>query len=235
MQRVATSLGVSASLLSLSGAAGAASAAGVASVAGIGAAALAKSLLVGVGAGMVVSGALFTVSVVSEPSRAPGAPPKVPAVAAPTQRPPYEAISPPARALPAPIATTEANVASERRTSAVSAAPRAFEPPTPAEISEVPAAGTPASIAEEVAELDRARTLLVAGKANDALHVLDAYGSRWPSGVMALEAMVVRVEVELARGNRASAERHAQALIAAFPNTGHARKVASLLERANEK
>jgi hypothetical protein len=52
---------------------------------------------------------------------------------------------------------------------------------------------------------------------------------------MTLEATVVRVEAELALGNRASAERHAHALIATHPNTGHARKVMSLLERANDE
>ena len=218
MQRVATTLGVSASVMALSSTAGAASAAV------LGTAAVVKSLLVGVGAGMLVSGALFTASVVTEPSRpSPASKQAGESEMLGSQRGTVRPLTP---ASP----TTDATPA---RPSASPVAPRAFEfpPPSPAE----PAPTATSSVAEEVAVLDRARALLAAGKASDALRALDAHALRHPNAVMALEATVVRVEAELARGNRTSAERYARALIAAHPNTGHARKVMKLLERANDE
>jgi hypothetical protein len=222
MHRVAASLGVSASLMALSSTAGAASAAG------IGAVGLVKSLLLGVGAGVLVGGTVLTASVMTEPSRA-STDPKAVVVAGAAEPPTHGSIQPLGIASSAPVFTAEPDAPGRLP---APASPRAsgvqgsVEMPPPASSS---------SIADEVAELDRARALLSARKPNDALRVLDAYAVRWPGGVMGLEASVVRVEVELALGNKVSAERHAHALIASHPNTGHARKVTSLLERANEE
>jgi hypothetical protein len=230
VQRVAASLGVSTSLMALSSTAGAASAVGVAG------AGLVKSLLVGVGAGTFVGGTLLTISVMNEPSAVPRPAPDRFALAqqqsfhkgAPTLA------APPPTAMPVTGAAAHTNVSLESRASSTRVVP-SEQAQSPATIVPAPMSNTTSSGADEVAQLDRARRLAAAGKANDALRVLEGYALRWPDGVMALEASVVRVEVELARGNKAAAERYARALIAAHPNTGHARKVASLLDRPHDE
>jgi hypothetical protein len=220
MQRVATRLGVSASLVALS------SNAGAASMTGIGALGIMKSLLVGLGAGAFVSGALFAVSVVTQPARSPSVA-NGPPEGNETQHPVAEPRTT-LTAASAVAAPTTAHVPAPIRANVSRLARRAPEPPAAAKVTP----DKSASLAEEVAELDRARALLATGNASDALRVLDAYALRWPAGVMVPEAVVVRVEAELARGNHSRAESHARALINAHPNTGHARKVANLLVRA---
>ena len=232
LQRVAASLGVSTSLVALSGTAGAASALGA-----LGTGGLVKSLLLGVGAGTLVSGTLLALSVATE---SPAAPPV--ALSGPERDAPQSAREgarafAPSRPADSPGASaTVPAVSLETRASSPRPLPRSAASTAPrAGLAAAPVPNATSSVAEEVFELDRARALVAAGNAKDALRVLDAYALRWPDGVMALEASVVRVEVELARGDRASAERHARAVIAAHPNTGHARKVLSLFERAKEE
>jgi hypothetical protein len=91
-----------------------------------------------------------------------------------------------------------------------------------------PDAPSVASIAEEVKTIDRARQALAAGRARDALNQANTYIARWPSGALAIEALILRVEAELAAGDRASAERDARALIAAHPGSRYASRVGAL-------
>ncbi|HEY2409997.1 MAG TPA: hypothetical protein VGI10_28535 [Polyangiaceae bacterium] len=91
-----------------------------------------------------------------------------------------------------------------------------------------PDAPSVASIAEEVKTIDRARQALAAGRASDALSQANTYIARWPSGALAIEAQILRVEAELATGDRASAERDARALIAAHPGSRYASRVGAL-------
>ncbi len=231
MKRVAVALGVQASLLTLSATASAtapmAGIAGATSLAGVG-----KALLIGVGAGALVAGGLVLKSQESRqtPVEAPAVSALPSARSVPVHEKPTDTGEPLAvSSAPAPAP----EVVKLPRPPAVATAPLAFEP-VPSGLSEAApapsaASQTSASIAEEVAELDRARALIATRHPVGALQVLDGYAARWPRGVLALEAAVLRVEAELARGNRAEAERQARVLIANHPNTGYARKVARWL------
>ena len=90
---------------------------------------------------------------------------------------------------------------------------------------ELPAA---ASIAEEVKMLDRARRALAAGRASEAMNDANTYLARWPNGSLTIEAVIVRIESELAFGDRASAERDARGVIAAHPGSRYASRVSAL-------
>jgi hypothetical protein len=185
-----------------------------------------KAVVVGLGASAVIGGAVVTTEVVRSSPPAPQQPAIV-ASAASSSRP----LAPIVSALPTSVASAPpvidvdalprvAPAPSRAAPVAPSAAPVATEPISPPATS---------SVTEEVAELDRARALVAAKKPGAALGVLDEFARRWPRAILAPEAAVLRVEAELARGNRAGAERLARSLIAAQPNSAYARKVANLV------
>lgn len=82
----------------------------------------------------------------------------------------------------------------------------------------------------EIAAMDRARQYLQRANASAALTELDDYRARWPHGVFALEAVVLRVQALLARGDRAGAERAARPVLTAQPQSRHAARLRALLE-----
>lgn len=84
------------------------------------------------------------------------------------------------------------------------------------------------SIADQVDAIDRARRALKGGRASEALSEASAYVQRWPNGALAIEAQIVRVEAELALGDRASAERDARSVIATLPGTRYAERLRRL-------
>jgi hypothetical protein len=86
-----------------------------------------------------------------------------------------------------------------------------------------------ASLSDEVSALDTARRELAAGRARSALDAIDAYRARFPQGALRTEATVLRVEALLGSGNRAAAEREANAIVRAAPGTRHAARVLDLL------
>jgi hypothetical protein len=105
-----------------------------------------------------------------------------------------------------------------------SVSPPLAAPPTPA----LAAPNASASIASEVSTIDRARHALRDGRPSDALHDLDVYRAAWPSGVLATEAAVLRIEAHLALGDRASGIRAARAFLAANPKGRYAARVREL-------
>jgi hypothetical protein len=206
-----------------------------------------KWLGVGMTAGALVGGGAH---VASRPSRVgiltPPAP-AVPAVAPGVQRDPQDvsrAVVPPPP--PAEPESTESfEEAAPARASAPSpAAPSstttplvasASPPGSVASFESLPPAGSAdgqaSSLSEEVRALDAARHELAAGRARSALTTIDAYRARFPQGSLGTEATVLRVEALLGSGDRATAEREANAIVRAAPGSRHAARVLDLLDR----
>jgi hypothetical protein len=121
-------------------------------------------------------------------------------------------VAPPAPAAPAPEPLGVAN----------SARPEAS--------AELPAASTHSKpsardhLAEEEALLEQARRL-AASSPSSALGLLRKYQQRFPAGQLAAERMFLSVDVLTRLGNAAAAQRQADALIRAFPNSVYAAQV----------
>jgi hypothetical protein len=253
LPKVAASLGVGAAALGL------ATGAAVVEHAGFGGAAAAKpvtfvSILKWLGAGMT-AGALvgggahvafrpmhagtLAHSVAVAPTVTPGSPREVAREAVP---PP-----PPAEPEAAETAADEPESATAESPAAVrlGAPPGPPTPPVPLTTTsplgstasfEAPArpAATndrASSLADEVSTLDAARRELAAGRARSALAAIDAYRARFPTGALRTEATVLRVEALLGFGDRAAAEREANAIVRAAPGTRHAARVLDLLSK----
>jgi hypothetical protein len=92
-------------------------------------------------------------------------------------------------------------------------------------------AGEASALSEEVRALDAARRELASGRARAALAAIDAYRSAFPHGSLRTEATVLRVEALLGSGDRAGAEREANAIVRGAPGSRHAARVLDLLAR----
>ena len=86
-----------------------------------------------------------------------------------------------------------------------------------------------ASLADQVAALDRARAALEAGDARGARKLADAYESEYPSGAFTQEADVVRIEALVSEGSHDAADRAAKRFLAAYPKSPHVARVRALL------
>lgn len=119
---------------------------------------------------------------------------------------------------------------------ALTAAPptAAFAPPSASAAPSAPAPKSAvemnASIAGEVALLDRARRALAAGDAEGALGVLDEYGRERRSGILGPETMLVRIQALLQVGQREAAVVLARRFVAQNPGSRHAESLRALLE-----
>ncbi len=92
-----------------------------------------------------------------------------------------------------------------------------------------PSARPASSLAEQIAELDRARAALDTGDATRALRVVDGYEAAYPGGALTQEAEALRVDALLRAGNRAEAERAGKHFLATYPKSPHASRVRALL------
>ncbi|HVJ19890.1 MAG TPA: tetratricopeptide repeat protein [Polyangiaceae bacterium] len=203
----------------------------------VGVVGLSKAVIVGLGASAVISGAVVTTVVRPETPAAVQSTYAVASVV--TTSSTHVAAAPPRSAAPAVVPAPSASASASTPVIDVEALPRMpvapsrSAAPLPSVASAAPEPepppAAPSSVASEVAELDRARALVAAKKPGAAIAVLDEFAQRWPRAILGPEAAVLRVEAELARGNRAGAERLARALIAAQPNSAYARKVANLV------
>jgi hypothetical protein len=88
----------------------------------------------------------------------------------------------------------------------------------------------PDPLGDEIAALDEARSALRNHQPANALSALDGYANRFPHGVLAPEATVVRVEALLAGGDRVQAARLGRAFLAAHPDSPLAVRVRSMLD-----
>ena len=89
------------------------------------------------------------------------------------------------------------------------------------------------SATTEVATLDEARTALAQGDAARALSTLEGYARRFPRGVLAPEAAVLRIEALVAAGDRPAATRTAQSFLRENPASPYAQRIESLLVAPN--
>jgi hypothetical protein len=87
-------------------------------------------------------------------------------------------------------------------------------------------------LSDELASLDRARAKLSSGDAGGALSLLDVHQKEYAGGTLAPEAEVLRIRALLGAGNAAAAAARADAFLSANPQSPHAARVATLLERA---
>jgi hypothetical protein len=105
--------------------------------------------------------------------------------------------------------------------------------PVPAPSALAPAAND--SLSLEVALLDRARSALAAGDATRSLSVLDEYQRGTPSGILAPEAQVLRIQVLERLGQTRAASALARDFVARHPGSRHAAALRALAERADAR
>jgi hypothetical protein len=151
------------------------------------------------------------------------------AVAAPTMAAADRAVAPPAppEAPPAPVLDPDPSpIPPAPVAPRASKAPEARAAP-PVEPTPIDTRPEP-RLAEEVAALDRARRL-VANDPAKALRALDDYEQRFPSGDLAPEALVLRVEAFVRAGERARAESLALAHLSRHPRSPHAKRIRTIL------
>ncbi len=128
-------------------------------------------------------------------------------------------------AMGAPVEVPSAQVEAQPATSAVAAVSvrrPALPPPAPSE-------NTEASLADEVAALDVARKAVLAGDPNGAITALDAHDVRFPRGALADEALVLRVESLVKRGDGVGARALAEPFLKRNPRGTYANRVHTLL------
>jgi hypothetical protein len=87
------------------------------------------------------------------------------------------------------------------------------------------------SLADELAMLEQARTLLSAGQSGPCLSLLNRYAARYPNGAFADEAEVTRIEALQAAGEAATAAARARAFLARRTDSPHAGRVRSILQK----
>ncbi len=145
------------------------------------------------------------------PAPPPAAPPPPVAVASTVFAPP-----PPVETAPPPPVVSVA-----------SAAP----PPVSAPKKPPPAAPAASSLTREVATLGRARSALAAHDPDGAMRALDEYRAEFPNGKMASEETVLRVQVLMAKGQRAQAKALADSFVAQHPDSPFASQVQRLVAK----
>jgi len=163
-------------------------------------------------------------------------PPAVPAPA--RRRPPVlsgpeaDPVSPRPEADPAPIplvqtAAAQSAIAAPATTGAddaVGSSRATSSEPVPPIVT-FPAAG----LAEEMASLEAARASLRAGDTGSALKNLDRYARAFPHGLLEPESIVLRIEAQLARGDRKGGIELGRRFLDAFPRSPLAPRVRILL------
>jgi hypothetical protein len=85
------------------------------------------------------------------------------------------------------------------------------------------------ALQEQVGLVDRARSLLASGDASGALHAVDAYEHRFPTGILLEEASLLRIQAIAARGDRAAAAALAQRFSTVYPRSVHTDTIQSLM------
>ena len=119
--------------------------------------------------------------------------------------------------------------------------PAQVEGPAPVSLDDLPALPAPAqpggaasgaktqgSLAEEVAQLQKAKLALTGGNAGQALAELNTYAQRFPRPRLGAEATVVRIEALLASGDTTRAKALAESFLAKNPSSPYATRLRSL-------
>jgi hypothetical protein len=87
------------------------------------------------------------------------------------------------------------------------------------------------TLAAEVKSIDRARAALAAGKAAEALLVLDDYERLFRKRGFAPEALYLRMEASASLGRTAEARAAAERLLASYPNSLHSARARAVLSK----
>ncbi len=219
-----------------SGAAGSAALTGVALQGKLSMLALTASLAKWIALGSVVGGtAVVAVHTVTDEAQSPS-----PAHSVAAQPTPPVPTAAKVRAAPGSSAPAAAEAGSEpalgskptRARSAGSPAARAASPASPASIS-VPEAIPAETLAQEIAGIDRARSLLAAGRYSATSAALDDYERRFPKHHFTPEVLYLRMEAALGAGRAQEARRLAQRLLAGYPSNPQSEKAKVLLGQKN--
>jgi TolA-binding protein len=215
LQRTLLAVGAGSAVLGASAAAGGAlgsSALHAGSTTSI--AAVLKWLGIGVTAGLVTAGTAIQIEQRLSP---PGVPARAAAPTAVVEAPVPPADPPvPALAPPAPP---------ERE---------ATKPRAPAAATTVELVEDDPSLNAEVVALDRARQAFAGGNSAGALAELGQYDRDFPGGRLGPEALFLRMEASVAKGDRASAERVARELVSKHPKSPHAARARAVLSSASQ-
>lgn len=126
---------------------------------------------------------------------------------------------------------------STRRPEAASVAPEPLQPALPSAAPVEPSAASnvdPEALKAEIALLDSARRALRSGDSKRAERELREHSQRFSSGLLALEADVLRMESLLARGDRQAAAAAARNSLKLHPRSPHAARVRAVLAAATE-
>lgn len=121
-------------------------------------------------------------------------------------------------------------------------APSAVEGPAPLTLDDLPAlpvevspsaapaskAAAQGSLADEVAQLQKAKLALKSGSAAQALTELGTYAQRFPRPMLGAEATVLRIEALTQTGDSARAKSLAEGFLAKNPNSPYAARLRKL-------
>ncbi len=130
-------------------------------------------------------------------------------------------------AAPALRASSASAVANDEPAAlAANALPATHPLPAP---NPAPLLNAPSTLPAEVAMLDQARSAVDAKSGERALDVLGRYARQFPSGTLALEATVLRIEALFLTGASPAATTLAHDFLAAHPTSTHATRVRRLL------
>jgi hypothetical protein len=156
----------------------------------------------------------LTVASLRAPEQAQALRRQAPAQAAPASTAPSDAELPPVPAappLPAPATSVAPLVHADEQVAAV------------------PALEVGAPLAAEVAYVDRARALLVAGRAEQGLALLRSYEREFPEARLLPEVLFLQLETCDRLGRGSEARLAAQRLLEGFPKSPHASRARKLL------
>lgn len=100
--------------------------------------------------------------------------------------------------------------------------------PVPAPVNAGAPSKPQASLADEVAQLQKAKLALKAGNPSQALSELGTYSQRFPHPVLGSEAAVLRIEAFAQSGDRARAKSLAESFLSKNPNSPYAARLRTL-------
>lgn len=146
-----------------------------------------------------------------------------PTMTAPTS--PTPTVAPPVEAQPSPRVVTAPPASPPASPTPPAIAPSA---PTPRRAAPEIVAVTPDQLAEEVAQLDRARRVLESDP-RQALRALDAHARSWPQGALAAEREFLAVDALLRANDREAAQRRGAQFLRRYGDSPYVRRVRALL------
>jgi hypothetical protein len=135
-----------------------------------------------------------------------------------------QVVAPAAATRLAVVAPSNAVLPAPSASSAIDSRSRPGAPARP-----TPAASTDDRLSREVVALELAHKALTAHNPEAALRLLNRYRAQFPSGVLASEEIVLRVQALLASGDRAGAQALADGYSAAHPDSPYARRLEDLV------